>query len=146
MRLWWWFRSPHVHCFSVTPAPVNVPGGSPPPPGNPAPGQENRRFAVPSAYSLRLSGRAPACILAGYALSAHPCASPRPAVNASAIFSRTEASLRVLNTPLPPLSLRARSVPSPLRGRVRGNRTHRYENFARRYPVLNQGHCCIYPQ
>jgi len=38
-------------------------------------------------------GRAPACIPAGYALSARPCASPRPCGNASAIFSRTRESL-----------------------------------------------------
>jgi len=65
---------------------------SPPPwrPGLPA---VNRRFAVPSAYSFRLSGRAWACIHAGHALSAHPCASPRPYGNASAIYSRTRASL-----------------------------------------------------
>jgi len=65
---------------------------SPPPwrPGLPA---VNRRFAVPSAYSFRLSGRAWACIPAGHALSAHPCASPRPYGNASAIYSRTRASL-----------------------------------------------------
>jgi len=45
---------------------VNVPGGlAAAPLATPAPGQENRRFAVPSAYSLRLSGRAPACIPAG---------------------------------------------------------------------------------
>jgi len=62
----------------------------------PAPGKENRRFAVPSAYSARLSGRAPACIPAGYALSARPCASPRPYGNASAIFSRTRPSLGVV--------------------------------------------------
>ncbi len=50
-------------------------GQSPPPwrPGLPA---VNRRFAVPSAYSFRLSGRASACIPAGHALSAHPCPSP----------------------------------------------------------------------
>ncbi|MGF6237041.1 hypothetical protein ABIE02_003206, partial [Leclercia sp. 1548] len=35
----------------------------------------------------------PACIPAGYALSARPCASPRPYGNASSIFSRTRESL-----------------------------------------------------
>ena len=63
------------------------------PPGNPGSRQENRRFAIPSAYSFMLSGRAPACIHAGYALSARPCASPRHYGNASAIYSRTRVSL-----------------------------------------------------
>ncbi|HGT3062088.1 TPA: hypothetical protein ACM2W5_000465, partial [Enterobacter hormaechei] len=31
------------------------------------------------------------------ALSAHPCASPRPTGNASAIYSRTEASLKAFS-------------------------------------------------
>ena len=90
MRLRWRFRSPHVHRFSAAPAPVNVPGGlAATPLATPAPGKENRRFAVPSAYSFRLSGRARSYIHVGRALSAPPCASPRPSVNASAIFSRT---------------------------------------------------------
>ena len=76
-------------------AAVNVPGGlAASPLATPAPGQENRRFAVHSAYSSRLSGRAPACIPAGYALPARPCASPRPSGNASAIFSRIHAPSR----------------------------------------------------
>jgi len=103
MRLRCRFRSPYVQCFSVTSAPVNVPGGlAATPLATPAPGQENRRFAVPSSYSLRLSGRAPACIHAGYALAARPCAAPRPTGNDSAIFSRTRASLlsRCLNMDL----------------------------------------------
>jgi len=68
-------------CTSLSAAsPVNVPGGlAASPLATPAPGQENRRFAVPSAYSFRLSGRA------------RPCASPRPYGNASAIFSRIHA-------------------------------------------------------
>ncbi len=90
MRLRCWFRSPHVQCFSVIPVPVNVPGGlAATPLATLAPGKENHRCAVPSAYSFRLSGRARSYIHVGRALSAHPCASPRPAGNASAIFSRT---------------------------------------------------------
>ncbi len=86
-------------------------------PDHPGSRQENRRFAdcsshpwdsplrgqrkrcpkllpaiLSSAYSSRLSGRAPACIPAGYALSARPCASPRPYGNASAIFGRNRVS------------------------------------------------------
>jgi len=63
-------------------------------PGDPGFRQENRRYAVPSAYSFRLSGRARSCIHAGHALSALPCASPRPYGNASAIYSRTRSSLQ----------------------------------------------------
>ena len=65
---------------------------SPPPwrPGLPA---VNRRFAVPSAYSFRLIGYGRRQRPCKAALSAHPCASPRPAGNASAIYSRTRASL-----------------------------------------------------
>ena len=92
-------------------AAVNVPGGlAAAPLATPAPGNENRRFAVPSAFSLRLSGRARSYIPVGHALSAHPCASPRPAVNASAIFCRTG--------PLPPATLRpdrGTGVDSPLK-------------------------------
>jgi len=82
-------------CTSLSAAsPVNVWRGLAAAPFTiPAPGRENRRFAVPSAYSLRLSGRAWSYIHVGHALSAHPCASPRPAGNASAIFSRTVISL-----------------------------------------------------
>jgi len=73
-------------------AAVNVPGGlAASPLATPAPGQENRRFAVHSAYSFRLSGRARSYIHVGRALSARPCASPRPYGNASAIFSRIHA-------------------------------------------------------
>ncbi len=39
------------------------------------------------------------------ALSAHPCASPRPTGNASAIYSRTEASLKALSYSEATLSL-----------------------------------------
>ena len=85
-------------CTSLSAAsPVNVPGGlAASPLATPAPGKENRRFAVPSAYSFRLSGRARSYIHVGRALSARPCASPRPYGNASAIFSRTRSSLGVL--------------------------------------------------
>ena len=90
-------------CHDITGERARV-AQSPPPwrPGLPA---VNRRFAVPSAYSSRLSGRAPACIPAGYALSARPCASPRPTGNASAIYSRTEASLKALSYSEATLSL-----------------------------------------
>jgi hypothetical protein len=117
-------------------AAVNVPGGlAAAPLATPAPGNENRRFAdcsphpwgsplrgqhrccpkllpaiLSSAFSLRLSGRARSYIPVGHALSAHPCASPRPAVNASAIFCRTG--------PLPPATLRpdrGTGVDSPLK-------------------------------
>ncbi len=69
---------------------------SPPPrrPGLPA---VNRRFAVPSAYSFRLIGYGRRQRPCKAALSAHPCASPRPAGNASAIYSRTRASLTALS-------------------------------------------------
>ncbi|GEM_PF-2964983 len=97
MRLRWRFRSLYVQCFSGAPEPVNVSGGlAAAPLTTPAPGQENRRFAVPSAYSFRLSGRGRSYIPVGRPLSAHPCASPRPPVNASAIFSRNREPLRVL--------------------------------------------------
>ncbi len=100
MRLRRWFRSPYVPRFSETPVPVNVPGWlNRHHPGYPGYRQENRRYAIPSAYSFRLSGRAPACILAGYALSARPCASPRPSGNASAIFSRTREPLQLFRLP-----------------------------------------------
>ena len=69
---------------------------SPPPwrPGLPA---VNRRFAVPSAYSFRLIGYGRRQRPCKAALSAHPCASPRPTGNASAIYSRTEASLKAFS-------------------------------------------------
>jgi hypothetical protein len=102
MRLCWWFRSLYVQCFSGAPEPVNVSGRlAAAPLTTPAPGQENRRFAVPSAYSFRLSGRGRSYIPVGRPLSARPCASPRPPVNASAIFSRTREPLRVLCLPGP---------------------------------------------
>ena len=61
---------------------------SPPPwrPGLPA-----RKSPLRGAFVLfpPASDRARSCIPAGHALSAHPCASPRPLVNDSAIYSRT---------------------------------------------------------
>ena len=45
----------------------------------------NRRYAVPSAYAFRLSGRARGNIPVKRALSPHPCGLPRPPDNASAI-------------------------------------------------------------
>jgi len=58
MRLRWGFRSPHVRCFSVNHVTgERVKGAIAAPLTIPAPGKENRRCAVPSAYSLRLSGR-----------------------------------------------------------------------------------------
>lgn len=74
-------RSRYVRCFSEMPEPVNVPGYGVQcirhHPGDPGFRQENRRFAVRSAYSFRLSCRARSCIHAGHALSARPA--PRPA-------------------------------------------------------------------
>ncbi len=59
MRLWWWFRSLYVLRFSVSRVTCErVKGAIAAPFTIPAPGTENRRFAVPSAFSLRLSGRA----------------------------------------------------------------------------------------
>jgi len=80
-----------------------------------APGRENRRFAdcsphpwgsplrgqrkrcpkllpaiLSSAYPFRLPGRARCNVPVSHALSPHPCGLPRPEVNASAIFSRTQ--------------------------------------------------------
>lgn len=62
MRLCWSFRSLLVPCFSLDPATVNVPGRlNRRRPGDPVSRQENRRFAIPSSYSLRLRvGRDPA--------------------------------------------------------------------------------------
>jgi len=94
MRLSGLFRSLPVSCFSINPEPVNVPGWlNRHHPGNPGSRQENRRYAIPSAFPFRLSGRARSCILAGHALAAHPCASSRPYGNASAIYSRKKAWL-----------------------------------------------------
>ncbi|MDU1654317.1 MAG: hypothetical protein E6850_17675, partial [Leclercia adecarboxylata] len=68
MRLRWWFRSPYVLHISVSRVTrERARGLAASPLATPAPGKENRRFAVHSAYSSRLSGRAPACIPAGYA-------------------------------------------------------------------------------
>jgi len=94
MRLCCSFRSLHISCIIFTTALVNVPGWLiRHHPGDPGSRQENRRVAdysphpwgsplrgqrersskllqtiLSSAYSFRLSGRAPACIHAGYAL------------------------------------------------------------------------------
>ena len=54
-------------------------------PCTPALWRQNRRNAVPSAYALRLSGRARGNIPVKRALSPHPCGLPRPPGNASAI-------------------------------------------------------------
>ena len=56
---------------------------------NPGSRSENCRFAVPSAYSSRLPGRARRSLPASHALNPHPCGFPRPYGNTSAIFSRT---------------------------------------------------------
>ena len=57
MRLCWVFRSLPDTCLSNVSEPVNVPGWlNRHHPGNPGSRQENRRFAIPSSYSLRLSG------------------------------------------------------------------------------------------
>ena len=62
-------------------------GQSPPPPAPPGSGEQNRRCAVPSAYPLRLPGRARGNIPVKRALSPHPCGLPRPSGNASAILT-----------------------------------------------------------
>ena len=119
IQLWWSFRSLYVPCYSVTTWPVNVPGWlnrhHPGDPGSrryiaasrivrPIPGAHpfgasasavqncSRQFClrlIPSGFSGTGGGNIPV----KPALSAHPCASPRPAGNASAIYSRTRASL-----------------------------------------------------
>ncbi|MDY8972646.1 hypothetical protein UZS52_18745, partial [Escherichia coli] len=58
-----------------------------PPPASPGSGEQNRRCAVPSAYPLRLPGRARGNIPVKRALSPHPCGLPRPSGNASAILT-----------------------------------------------------------
>ena len=58
-------------------------------PGDPGSRQENRRFAVTLSVCSRLIGDGRMKRPCKAALAAHPCASPRPSVNASAIFSRT---------------------------------------------------------
>ncbi|GAL54800.1 hypothetical protein EA14781_077_00005 [Escherichia albertii NBRC 107761 = DSM 17582] len=58
-----------------------------PPPAPPDSGEQNRRCAVPSAYPLRLPGRARGNIPVKRALSPHPCGLPRPPGNASAILT-----------------------------------------------------------
>jgi len=84
-----------------------------------APGRENRRFAVPSAYPFRLPGRAWGNFPVRHALSPHPCGLPRPEVNASAIFSRTQhlASIPSLKRFLCCCGVRSHSagVESPLK-------------------------------
>ena len=110
------FRSPHGLCFSEKPTHVNVPGWlAATTLATRAPGRENRRFAdcsphpwdsplrgqrkrcpkllpaiLSSAYPFRLPGRARCNVPVSHALSPHPCGLPRPEVNASAIFSRTQ--------------------------------------------------------
>ncbi|EFJ55713.1 hypothetical protein HMPREF9549_02881 [Escherichia coli MS 185-1] len=56
-------------------------------PCTPGSGEQNRRCAVPSAYPLRLPGRARGNVLVRRALSPHPCGLPRPSGNASAILT-----------------------------------------------------------
>ena len=84
-------RSLHTFYLSGNPAHVNVPGWlAATTLATRAPGRENRRCAVPSAYPFRLPGRARCNVPVSHALSPHPCGLPRPQVNASAIFSRTQ--------------------------------------------------------
>jgi len=119
MRLRWWFRSPYVQHFSVNRVtrerakgarrrPLHNPGSrqrkSPlrglfaPSLGLTPTGPAQALFKIaPGNFVLSLFlqafGSGIACIHAGYALSARPCASPRPSGNASAIFSRTREPL-----------------------------------------------------
>ncbi len=67
-----------------------------PPPATRAPGGKSSLRDTLGLF-LPAIGSGVACIHAGHALSAHPCASPRPSGNASAIYSRTRASLKALS-------------------------------------------------
>ena len=98
IRLWWSFRSRYVPCYSVTTWPVNVPGWL----SRHHPGDPGFRRKIAASRCLRLipsglSGTGGGNIPVKPALSAHPCASPRPTGNASAIYSRTEASLKAFS-------------------------------------------------
>ena len=96
MRLRWSLRSPYVHCFSVAPEPVNVPGRlAATSLATQAPGRKIAADAVHSAYAFRLIGDGWMKRPCKTALAAHPCASPRPYGYASSIFSRTQSSLRL---------------------------------------------------
>ena len=106
IRLWWSFRSRYVPCYSVTTWPVNVPGWL----SRHHPGDPGFRRKIAASRCLRLipsglSGTGGGNIPVKPALSAHPCASPRPTGNASAIYSRTEASLKALSYSEATLSL-----------------------------------------
>ena len=106
IRLWWSFRSLYVPCYSVTTWPVNVPGWL----SRHHPGDPGFRRKIAASRYLRLipsglSGTGGGNIPVKPALSAHPCASPRPTGNASAIYSRTEASLKALSYSEATLSL-----------------------------------------
>ena len=81
MRLWWSFRSPYVLCFSITTAPVNVPGWlTATTLATRAPGKENRRWRGPLAL-CRLTF--------GSGTSLRPCRlSPPPASLRAAPVSR----------------------------------------------------------
>ena len=74
------------------------------------PGDPGFRRKIAASRCLRLipsglSGTGGGNIPVKPALSAHPCASPRPTGNASAIYSRTEASLKALSYSEATLSL-----------------------------------------
>ena len=106
IRLWWSFRSLYVSCYSVTTWPVNVPGWL----SRHHPGDPGFRRKIAASRYLRLipsglSGTGGGNIPVKPALSAHPCASPRPTGNASAIYSRTRASLKALSYSEATLSL-----------------------------------------
>ncbi len=62
---------------------------------NPGSRSENCRFAVSSAYSSRLPGRARRSLPASHALNPHPCGFSRPCGNTSAIFSLTLPHLTI---------------------------------------------------
>ncbi|CAH3837753.1 hypothetical protein AI2796V1_3079, partial [Enterobacter cloacae] len=125
IRLWWSFRSRYVPCYSVTTWPVNVPGWL----SRHHPGDPGFRRKIAASRYLRLipsglSGTGGGNIPVKPALSAHPCASPRPTGNASAIYSRTEASLKALSYSEATLSLLLSNCWGTLSlwgdGRVRG--------------------------
>ncbi len=115
IRLWWSFRSRCVPCYSVTTWPVNVPGWL----SRHHPGDPGFRRKIAASRCLRLipsglSGTGGGNIPVKPALSAHPCASPRPTGNASAIYSRTEASLKAFSRSQTSFLLRVKSYGSLL--------------------------------
>ena len=99
------------------------------------PGDPGFRRKIAASRCLRLipsglSGTGGSNIPVQPALSAHPCASPRPTGNASAIYSRTEASLKALSYSEATLSLLLSNYWGSLspvgEGKGEGIRPHEY--------------------